>query len=279
MGKKTTRKTPTPADEALRLQTGLYISRNPTRRWLHNSRLDWIIGALDRHDAQKPRQTVLDVGSGSGILLPALARRFDRVISLDIEQQFLRQVKTRPSAPDNIRYLAADARALPLRNNAVDCITCSEVLEHITNGTACLKEFYRTLGPGGLLVLTTPQPTSLLELTAGIVLRRPLISLVKKIYREPVLPTGHINLMSSRRLHEKLVKSGFDIVESHKSGLYLPGLAEIPARASRNIAAALGAKIAGTKLDCLLWTQFFVAQKPSPGRPDTRGQTARRPSG
>ncbi|MEW6076552.1 MAG: class I SAM-dependent methyltransferase [Thermodesulfobacteriota bacterium] len=253
-------------NDALRLQRGLYTSRNPTRKWLHTSRLQWLIDTAGRYFPPGAKGPVIDIGTGCGILLPALSRHFESVIALDLETEFLKQVKTGFKENKAMQWLAGDARFLPIRDNVADLVVCAEVLEHIDSGLVCLKEIYRVLKPGGILLLSTPQPFSLLEITAGILLRRPVISLVRKIYREPVLPTGHINLMTSRRLNESLARIGFTVLEIHKSGLYLPGLAETSARFAQRLAAALNTRLFNTKLDFLLWTQFFVAGKPAAGR-------------
>ena len=170
--KKTKQRGHNPLGDALRLQRGLYASRNPTRKWLHNSRLQWLTAAIGRYCPTAARGPAVDIGTGCGILLPALSRQFDTVISLDIELDFLRQVSALPAAAGNIQYLTGDVRALPIRDNVVELIVCAEVLEHVDNDPVCMKELYRALKPGGILMLSTPQPFSLLELTARIVLRR-----------------------------------------------------------------------------------------------------------
>ena len=256
-------------DDALRFQRGLYASRNPTRKWLHNSRRQWLTAAIDRYFPEECPDPAVDLGTGCGILLAPLSRRFKLVISLDIEHELLHQLKEMPDNGKPVQYLNGDARSLPIRDNAVAAIVCAEVLEHIDDDMACLEEIHRVLKPGGILILSTPQPFSLLELAAGIVLRRPVIPLVRRIYREPVLPMGHINLISSRKLGRQLAHTGFTILETYKSGLYLPGLAEIPADMPQKIASALNRRLSDTKLNFLLWTQFFVARKQDQRRSDT----------
>jgi ubiquinone/menaquinone biosynthesis C-methylase UbiE len=267
---KTRPNSPDEISDALRLQRGIYSSRNPTREWLHNSRLQWLTEAIRRYFPAGSKGPAIDIGTGCGILLPALSRQFTDVISMDIETEFLHQARIRMETAGNIQYVTGDVRALPVRDNTAEVVLCAEVLEHIRNDRACLREMYRALKPGGILVLSTPQPGSLLEMTARIILRRPMLPLARKIYREPVQPTGHINLISARRLGRKLAQAGFTVLETYKSGLYLPGLAEIPARSSQKIAAALNTRLSNTMLDFLLWTQFFVACKPTAGRTHTR---------
>ena len=49
-----------------------------------------------------------------------------------------------------------DRDPLPYADAAFDIVTCSEVIEHLENFRALLREAHRVLRPGGTLVLTTP---------------------------------------------------------------------------------------------------------------------------
>lgn len=71
-------------------------------------------------------------------------------------------------------------------------------------------------------MLSTPQRYSPLELAAKIAFLPGIIKLVRRIYREPILETGHINLMTASTVRRQLSKAGFDVEEHHQSGLYLP---------------------------------------------------------
>lgn len=51
----------------------------------------------------------------------------------------------------------ADATCLPFADNSLDKIICSEVLEHIPDYYAVLREITRVLKPGGLLAVTVPR--------------------------------------------------------------------------------------------------------------------------
>jgi hypothetical protein len=82
---------------------------------------------------------------------------------------------------------------------------------------------------------------------------------VRLVYREPILPTGHINLMTAGEMRRQLVEAGFSVRESHTSGLYLPVVAEIGGEPARSLAASLERRIRGGPLEWLLWTQYYLA--------------------
>lgn len=50
----------------------------------------------------------------------------------------------------------ADVTRTPLQTKSVDCILCTEVLEHLPNPQACVDEIHRLLRDGGLVFASTP---------------------------------------------------------------------------------------------------------------------------
>jgi glycosyltransferase involved in cell wall biosynthesis len=52
--------------------------------------------------------------------------------------------------------VVASADALPLEDETLDAIICTQVLEHVPNPADVLREFHRVLKPGARLLLTTP---------------------------------------------------------------------------------------------------------------------------
>ena len=74
-------------EELFALQETLYLSSNPTRRWLHCSRRDWVIDAIEHRGAGARR--ALEIGPGSGVYLPTLAKVAAEVFGADIEDAYL----------------------------------------------------------------------------------------------------------------------------------------------------------------------------------------------
>ncbi len=52
--------------------------------------------------------------------------------------------------------LISDITSIPAEDQSFDAILCTEVIEHVPDAVAALKEFSRLLRPGGELILTAP---------------------------------------------------------------------------------------------------------------------------
>lgn len=110
-------------------------------------------------------ERVLDLGCGEGRhVINAYLHSDVTAIGVDLSLRDLRTTAERfkPFAqPDNAqKYFAlqvADATRLPFADNSFDKIICSEVLEHIHDYHAVLREIRRILKPDGLLAISVPR--------------------------------------------------------------------------------------------------------------------------
>ncbi len=245
--------------ELLELQRTLYTSRNPTRRWLHNTRRDWINATLRRLAARAPGRA-LEVGFGSGIYLPVLAALYAEVIGSDIDEVFVRYAGALVQVHPNLRVIVDDITQTNLAEKSFDLILCTEVIEHIADSQSVLSAIHRLLRRGGSLVLSTPQPWSPLEILSKLAFLPGVIDLVRRVYKERIYKTGHINLMTQAQVTNQLREAGFRIREHFKSGMYLPIVAEFAGRYGLGFEQWLESSLREGPLDCLLWTQCYVAE-------------------
>lgn len=244
--------------ELLPLLETLYNSRNPTRRWLHRTRRDWIVGKI-RQYARGDR--ALEIGFGAGVYLPALAELFTEVVGTDREDAHLRHARGIALKYPNLRLIKDDICNSRLPESSFSLVLCSEVIEHLPESAAPLAAIYRLLEPGGILILSTPQRRSLLELSCKAAFLPGVINVVRKIYGEAVFANGHINLLSANEVTRQLEAAGFTIRERFKSGMYLPSIAEFFGQSGLKIEQWLEERLRGRSLDWMLWTQYCVAQR------------------
>lgn len=111
--------------------------------------------------------SVLDLAGGTG----DLARQFSRIVGpkgqvvlADINESMLAMGRDKlldHGYVDNIQYTQANAECLPFANNSFDLITIAFGLRNVTNKEQALESMYKTLKPGGrLLVLEFSKPRS-----------------------------------------------------------------------------------------------------------------------
>src|ERR1700730_17290696 len=116
--------------ELVRLQKTLYSSSNPTRKWLHCTRRDWIIQRLRRCALERPGRA-LEVGFGSGVYLPELANLYQEVVAMDLTEAFLNNGRSLAKKFPNLQVVGGDITRCVLPDAQFDLVLCSEVIEHI----------------------------------------------------------------------------------------------------------------------------------------------------
>lgn len=102
---------------------------------------------LKKNFPQQSALRVLDAGAGTRPYAILYEKYFSSCISFDTFH-----------SEHNIASvdLIASCGKLPFQNETFDCIICTEVLEHVPEPAAVLKEFHRVLKVGGRIFLTTP---------------------------------------------------------------------------------------------------------------------------
>jgi len=98
---------------------------------------------------------ILDVGCGRAwVAQHALPLGYD-VVSMDITP--INVNKAIQKYPHQNHYgLVADVFSLPIRDNSVDVIIASEIIEHVFDPDLFLHKLITALKPGGQLIVTTP---------------------------------------------------------------------------------------------------------------------------
>lgn len=249
------------ADEIHELQKSLYLSRNPTRRWLHVTRKDHILAAIGERKGIS-QEAAIEVGPGSGLYIASLCNQFSHVTAVDITHSHLLALQPLKKQFKNLEIIEQDITAQNWCQE-YDLVLCSEVVEHVEDTSNFIASLGRMTKLGGMLIMSTPQPLSFMELTSKIGLSPLLIGLVRLIYREPVLPTGHISLISEAALASELSKNGFSIIKTYKFGLYIPILAEFGGKSGVKLAKFLENILLKIGVTWPLWTQLHICRKVS----------------
>jgi SAM-dependent methyltransferase len=106
-----------------------------------------------------PGQSLLDVGCGPGTITLDLARRVapGEVVGIDaaaavIEDARAAAARTEPPV-DNVRFATGDVYALEWPDASFDVVHAHQVLQHLSDPVAALREMRRVLRAGGTLAV------------------------------------------------------------------------------------------------------------------------------
>lgn len=93
--------------------------------------------------------TLLDIGCSSGIMTFEYAKKFKKIIAIDIDKQAINYAKINKSQ-NNIEYIVSPIEELNLKESSIDVITCSHIYEHVPSAENLMANIYKFLKPGGV---------------------------------------------------------------------------------------------------------------------------------
>ena len=156
------------------------------------------------------RGMVLDVGCGPAVYTEQLARPDRRVYGVDVAEEMVRRAAKKGCA--NAAFLAGTIQQLPFADGVFDGVLCVGVLEYLNDLDAAVHELARVTKPGGIVLVTVPNGSSLLnrvDMALRSVVRfgservglRGLRRLMDHTYTARAIPTARlISLLSSHGL-------------------------------------------------------------------------------
>lgn len=237
----------------------LYESSNPVRRWLHLSRKKWVTTKLQRYLEPLKSPRAIEVGFGDGAYLQVLLNFTQDVSAFDYSSGLIRDAGN--WFGDKVKFIEGDIRTFEMKGK-YDLILCTEVVEHIIESEIAIKNMSSWLEPGGVIILTTPNKYSILEICCRALRFSWVQRVATYIYKEQVQDLEHIGLVTESQLKKCFNKYNLRILEQDNLGLYIPVVAELfKSPITVKVLQRLESWIVRTPLRKFLWTQTYVLQK------------------
>jgi SAM-dependent methyltransferase len=157
---------------------------------------------------------ILDMPCGRGFYLNMFRYVSGcNLIGADLDWEVLQKAQKNVNRLDDISLHHENIYALPYADFTFDAAILSEILEHIDDDVAGLREIWRVLKPGGIVAITVPNAdypfwwdpiNKTLEALFGT-----------HINRGPFagIWANHVRLYTYSQLRRSVLEAGFDIVE------------------------------------------------------------------
>ncbi len=143
--------------------TSLFVPETRFGIWFLGTEI-WVEHVLERaldnleeliEDRKSSYPVIIDVGCGWGRSFELLYQRFapQCIIGADFDSGMLDFASTRVANCDiEVNFIRATSSCIPLNDQTVDLVFCHQTFHHLVDQNAAIREFYRILKPGGLLL-------------------------------------------------------------------------------------------------------------------------------
>lgn len=163
-------------------------------------------------------ERILDLGCGEGrhAISAYMVKNLDAVAidlslaDLGITRERFQQFVEPDNKAKSLVISAADGAHLPFQDETFDRVICSEVLEHIPDYQAVIKELRRVLKTGGVAAISVPS-----------YFPEWVCWQLSDAYHE--VPGGHIRIFRERDLRRDIEQAGFICYDRHRAhSLHVP---------------------------------------------------------
>lgn len=189
-------------------------------RFHHRQRLFIIEKYITKYSNGK---TALDAGAGKGPVTYLLSKSFAKVHSFEFSDDEIKRLKLNLNSvaikSAEIGVQKVDLTQIPLKNNSVDLIVCTEVLEHIPNEEMVSRELYRVLKNNSYMIFSMPNKNS----PYWVILR--IVDYIRRFILKRDLSEGYGYWelsrhwgFSTKQIKDILLKEGFKVVKTEGVG-------------------------------------------------------------
>lgn len=166
----------------------------------------------------KSGDQVLDVGTGTGVLLAPLLKRTpgECITAIDLAENMIERAK-RKFQDSAVCFITADVTEHPLGSEIFDHVICYSVFPHLTEKSVAIGRFASALKPGGLLSVlhsSSKEKINGVHIHAGS----------RELHSHYLLPAGeYVPLLNKNGLREEIIIDNGELFMFSARKLWRPG--------------------------------------------------------
>lgn len=131
----------------------------PVLGWIQRLRFDLVLRLMKSHHYRR----ILEIGYGSGVFLPELARHCDQLYGVDVHPRQAEVQATLATLGVKAELHCSGAESLPFDNEFFECVVVVSALEFVSDLERVCQEAERVLAPGGRMIVITPGASPVLD--------------------------------------------------------------------------------------------------------------------
>lgn len=156
----------------------------------------------------KPSDSVLDVGTGTGVVALLAAKKIaegGKVHGIDLSEGMLATATAKAEKlglKEKVKFSQMDAENLEFEAETFDAVVSLFALLHFPNPLTALKEIYRVMRPGGRFVVAVGSSPPLISLSGLIHRFKILPDLLRRSQGKQLVAPNFLNSLVERHLPE-----------------------------------------------------------------------------
>ncbi len=132
--------------------------------FVSRQRFRLVVGLLPERRVPK----LLEVGYGSGVFLPELARHAGQVYAADVHEHAIDVTLALDRAGTYATLVEAPVEKLPFAAETFDVVVAVSTFEFVTDAATAIDEIARVLRPDGCAIVVTPGASPVLDLALRV---------------------------------------------------------------------------------------------------------------
>ena len=154
-----------------------------------------------------PEMRLLDVGCGPGSITAGLVKYVGEVVGIDVESSVLETARRLTGDTPNLSFEEGSVYDLPHEDGAFDVAYAHQLMQHLADPAAAMREMGRVVRPGGYVAVRDSDYQTMICHP-----RTEAIEEWRALYTEVVRRNG-ADANAGRRIPSWLARAGFDDVE------------------------------------------------------------------